>query len=276
MVRLHSGALHFVQRKRLKQSILIVESLPRGVYDQGRVDSSGSWRESRIPLKWRDVLMVRKLVSNPVLSGGVQERFNCLVSKTMRGESLTRVQISPPPLSYGTTLALSAQAGRLNFLSFRLFCLMQEHHNNSMKFEFSAGGIVFKKENETIFVLLAQHSQHHGWVFPKGLIGDKSDNKKESKEETAIREVREETGIVASIVGELPKVEFWYVFEGEKRKKTVYYYIMKYKEGSTSEHDFEMEKVEWLPLEQVSERLTYNTDKQTFEKAKATIISLAN
>ena len=56
-----------------------------------------------------------------------------------------------------------------------------------MKFEFSAGGIVYKrgktkkstsqKNAEEILVLVAKHSQHHGWVFPKGLIGDTEENK---------------------------------------------------------------------------------------------------
>jgi len=56
----------------------------------------------------------------------------------------------------------------------------------------SAGGIVFKKEKERIFWLIAQHSQHKGWVFPKGLVGDKDSN--ESMEKAALREVEEEGG----------------------------------------------------------------------------------
>ena len=58
-----------------------------------------------------------------------------------------------------------------------------------MKFEFSAGGVVYKKQNDQMMILVSQHSGHHGWVFPKGLIGDSIKNEK--KEETAIREVEE-------------------------------------------------------------------------------------
>ena len=54
-----------------------------------------------------------------------------------------------------------------------------------MKREFSAGGVVFKKENGTTRILVSQHSGHHGWVFPKGFIGDKIEG--ESKEDTALR-----------------------------------------------------------------------------------------
>jgi 8-oxo-dGTP diphosphatase len=135
-----------------------------------------------------------------------------------------------------------------------------------MKQEFSAGGIVYKKEHGKLFILLAQHSYHHGWVFPKGLIGDNIAG--EGKEETAIREVEEETGAKAKIIKALEPATFWYVFEGEKRKKTVYYYIMEYLGGDITQHDFEMENVEWLPEEDVEKRLTYKTDKKVWMLAK--------
>ena len=93
-----------------------------------------------------------------------------------------------------------------------------------MKFQFSAGGIVFKKENGKTFVLVSQHSQHHGWVFPKGLIGDHIEG--ESKESTAIREVEEETGILAKILRPLSPVNYWYVWNKEKIKKSVKPYVI--------------------------------------------------
>ncbi len=141
-----------------------------------------------------------------------------------------------------------------------------------MKFEFSAGGIVFNKKNKQIEVLLCQHSQHHGWVFPKGLIGDKK--KGEKKEETAVREVEEETGIKAKIVESLSSISYWYVFEGEKIKKTVYYFIMECTGGDISKHDHEMEQVEWLPIKKVEERLSYKSDKEVWKEAKKLIESV--
>lgn len=134
-----------------------------------------------------------------------------------------------------------------------------------MRFEFSAGGIVFRKKKDFFEVLLCQHSQHHGWGFPKGLIGDKKE--KESKEETAIREVEEETGAKGEILDALEPVTYWYVFEGEKVKKTVYYYIMQFLGGDITNHDFEMENVEWVDEDKVLEKLTFRADKKVFEKA---------
>lgn len=135
-----------------------------------------------------------------------------------------------------------------------------------MKLQFSAGGIVFKKEHGKVFVLIAKHSQHHGWVFPKGLIGDHV--KGEDKEGTAVREVKEETGIKAKIIKPLTPVTYWFVFEKEKVRKTVYYFLMEYVSGDINKHDHEMEAVEWLPKEKVEERLTYPSDKKVWQEAK--------
>ena len=143
-----------------------------------------------------------------------------------------------------------------------------------MKFQFSAGGIVLRQAQDfgskpqfskNIEVLLCQHSQHHGWVFPKGLIADKKEN--ESKEQTALREVKEETGVEGKIIKILTPVSYWFVFEGEKVKKTVYYFLMEYIGGDITKHDHEMENVEWLPKEEVEKRLTYKSDKKVWEVA---------
>lgn len=145
-----------------------------------------------------------------------------------------------------------------------------------MKFEFSAGGIVLRNTKDfgskpqftkkNFEVLVAQHSQHHGWVFPKGIIGDIKE--KETKEETAVREVQEETGVVGKILDPLTPIAYWYVFEGQKIKKTVYYFLMEYVSGNITEHDWEMENVEWLPIDEVEERLTYPSDKKVWMEAK--------
>ncbi|MBI4136936.1 NUDIX domain-containing protein, partial [Candidatus Roizmanbacteria bacterium] len=119
-----------------------------------------------------------------------------------------------------------------------------------MKKEFSAGGIVFKEEDGKIFWLISQHSQHKGWVFPKGLIGDSI--AEESKENTAVREVKEETGIDAEILQELPTpVQYWYQFKGQKIFKTVYFYLMKHAGGDFGQRDHEMMDVRWASEEEV-------------------------
>ena len=175
--------------------------------------------------------------SNPLgHTGGVQEWLIWPVSKTERVERLTQVQILSPPL---------------------------------MKFQFSAGGVVFKKEKNEIFILVSQHSQHHGWVFPKGLIGDHIEN--ENKEDTALREVKEETGAEGKIIKTLTPVEYWFVLDGDKVKKTVYYFLMEYVSGDISKHDNEMENVEWLKKDEVEARLTYSSDKIVWKETQESI-----
>lgn len=143
-----------------------------------------------------------------------------------------------------------------------------------MKREFSAGGIVFKKltansqklKADNVLWLVAQHSQHKGWVFPKGLIGDQKQG--ESSEETAVREVEEETGVKAKIIQKLKKpATYFYVWQGEKRFKTVSYFLMEFTGGDINNHDFEMTKIEWWQTEKVKKELTYKSDKEAFKEA---------
>lgn len=132
-----------------------------------------------------------------------------------------------------------------------------------MKFETSAGGVVFKKENGQIFILLTQHSAYHGWSFPKGLVDEGEDRKT-----TALREVNEEGGVQAKIVAELSPSEYFYKLEDETIKKRVYYYLMEYVSGDPAEHDWEMEAADWIPLEKVEETLSFSSDKKVFQEAK--------
>ncbi len=138
-----------------------------------------------------------------------------------------------------------------------------------MTIEFSAGGIVYKKEKGKAYILVSQHSGHHGWVFPKGKIGDHVES--EVKEETALREVKEETGVEGKILMSVEPVTYFYKWEGEQIKKTVYYFLMEYISGNIADHDWEMENVEWLPIEEVEKRLSYLSDKKVWKEAKELI-----
>lgn len=140
-----------------------------------------------------------------------------------------------------------------------------------MKKEYSAGGIVYKKfqmpnDKFQIKWLVCQHSQHKGWVFPKGFIGDHIEG--ESVEATAVREVEEETGAKAKILIKLENLAgYFYVWQKEKRFKTVHYFLMKYMSGDITKHDFEMQDVAWWDEEKVKKDLTYKSDKLAFKEA---------
>lgn len=145
-----------------------------------------------------------------------------------------------------------------------------------MKLEFSAGGIVYKNDSDQTLILVAQHSQHHGWVFPKGLIDPSAGSgqaRMETKEEAALREVKEEAGVEGKILKPLSPVKYWYVWEKEKIKKTVYYFLMEYVSGDITKHDMEMENVEWIPVDEVEEKLTFKADKEVWRETKELIAS---
>ena len=143
-----------------------------------------------------------------------------------------------------------------------------------MKKEVSAGGIVLKKVSEEVYVLMAQHALHHGWGFPKGHIGDTLAG--ETEQETAIREVKEETGIEAEILDKASEEAYVYTWNGEKRNKTVHYFFMKYTGGRFEDKDHEMEAVAWVALKEVEDRLTYTNAKIMFRKLLPNIHELVN
>jgi 8-oxo-dGTP pyrophosphatase MutT (NUDIX family) len=140
-----------------------------------------------------------------------------------------------------------------------------------MKKQFSAGGVVFRKSADTIQILMGKHSQSHAWVFPKGLIGDKIDN--EGTEETALREVEEETGVLGKIIAPLTPKEYWFMWEGEKIHKTVSYFLMEFISEDKSKKDDEMEEVGWITFDEVGQKLKYPSDKKIWEEAKQLLIN---
>ncbi len=133
-----------------------------------------------------------------------------------------------------------------------------------IKKETSAGGIVYKKTDRNILWLITQHSQHKGWVFPKGLVGDTVSD--EPKEVAALREVEEEGGVKTKIVNPKPVTVFYsYTWNDMRIDKTVHYYLMEYLSGDPANHDWEMMDAKFVTEDEVRRILTYPSDKQAFD-----------
>lgn len=128
-----------------------------------------------------------------------------------------------------------------------------------MKREFSAGGIVFKDGQ----VLLTEHSQNHHWSFPKGLL----DHPKQTMEESALREVKEEGGVEAEILGKVGYNKYVYTMDGERIFKVVTYFLMKYTSGDIADHDWEVSDIGWFEPEDALKKLTFSQDKTLLKKA---------
>ena len=142
--------------------------------------------------------------------------------------------------------------------------------------EKSAGAVVFRKKDNKIYYLLLHYEAGH-WDFPKGHI-----EKGESEEETAKREVREETGIEAIKIikgfKELTKYFFrdtYNLKKGQEKPslifKTVVFYLA---ETKTKEVKISFEHIgyKWLPYEQSLEQLTFKKAKEILKKANQFLI----
>lgn len=137
-------------------------------------------------------------------------------------------------------------------------------------YETSAGGMVYKDASNGREWLLIQHSKAKHWGFPKGHVGDKIPNEK--REEAALREVEEEGGIRATIVSDSSfTTTYFFRYGNTLHKKTVYYFLMKYISGDTSNHDSEVSQATFIAESEVERSLTYDSDKEAFKKARALI-----
>ncbi|HAV40445.1 MAG: NUDIX hydrolase [Aquificota bacterium] len=125
-----------------------------------------------------------------------------------------------------------------------------------MKEEFSAGGVLLK-DGEVLLI----KNPSDVWTFPKGLV-----ESGENPEETAIREVSEETGVKGKIVAPIGEIRYWYMREGERIKKKVLFYLMEYLEGEPRP-SWEVKDAKFFPLEEAKRLLKYKGDKEIFKKA---------
>ena len=109
------------------------------------------------------------------------------------------------------------------------------------------------------------------WSLPKGHI-----ETGETAEQTAVREVAEETGIEGNVVASLGKIEYWFVSEGKRIHKTVHHYLMRSTGGELSDADYEVAEVAWVPLTELPQRLTYSDERRLARTAEAVIADLAD
>lgn len=130
-----------------------------------------------------------------------------------------------------------------------------------MKRVFSAGGVVYKFENGKLKILLISTKEGKIWALPKGLI-----EKGERPEKTALREIKEETGISGKIVDEIGETSYWFVMEGEKYFKTVKYFLVQYTEGEITPQ-WEINSAEWFDPEEAMDKITFKTDREILKKA---------
>ena len=138
------------------------------------------------------------------------------------------------------------------------------------KEQVSAGGVAYRRRGGRVEVALISVGEPARWQLPKGLVG-----RGETPEETALREVREETGLEAELIAPLEKIEYWY-FANERGArvryhKFVHFFLMRYTSGSTADHDAEVNEARWFDLRDAQASLAFKGERQILERAEKAV-----
>ena len=128
-----------------------------------------------------------------------------------------------------------------------------EHHR-------SAGGLVV--EGERILLISTQTGRR--WQLPKGHIEEG-----ETSAQTAVREVREETGVTGRVVAALPGIEYWFVERSQRRvHKQVEYFLLAYVSGDAADFDAgEVSGAEWFSWDAGIARLSFDNERRVVQSA---------
>ena len=133
----------------------------------------------------------------------------------------------------------------------------------------SAGGIVVRFDDGIPSLVVGARRRDRDiltWTLPKG-----TPNPGESREQTALREVAEETGLEVRITDVLDSIEYWFVQRGTRIHKTVHYFLMDQTGGDLGRHDHEFETVRWVPFDEAQSLLTFETERALVARAAAAV-----
>ncbi len=129
----------------------------------------------------------------------------------------------------------------------------------------SCGGIVVRNGEAGPEIVLGRRRREDAsstWSLPKGTPdGD------ETTEQTATREVNEETGLEVRIVMPVGPIEYFFMQRGVRIHKTVHYFLMEATGGDISGHDHEFDEVRWVPIEEARSLMSFPTEREIVEQA---------
>ncbi|MCL4499555.1 MAG: NUDIX hydrolase [Chloroflexi bacterium] len=132
----------------------------------------------------------------------------------------------------------------------------------------SAGGVIFRLLAGAVEVAItARSGPREVWALPKGTV-----EPGETLEQAAVREASEETGLTGEVLEKIDVIDYWFVFEGVRYHKFVHFYLLKYLSGDPSAHDWEVDEVAWLPVDEAHARLTFRNEQGVLAKAKDAIL----
>ena len=140
-----------------------------------------------------------------------------------------------------------------------------------MEREFSAGGVVVKtvRGRPVVAAIRPQGKPEGIWALPKGNL-----DPGEKPEETAVREVFEETGVQGHLVEKLGDVKYTYTRRGGERIfKIVSFYLLRAGRGRIGDLEermrIEVAEARWLPLDEAPRLLAFGGERELVAKARA-------
>jgi 8-oxo-dGTP diphosphatase len=117
----------------------------------------------------------------------------------------------------------------------------------------AAGGVVMRRGPEETEIVVVHRPRYDDWSFPKGKL-----DPGETFEEAALREVREETGLICRLG---PELAFAHYDDNKGRPKLVRYWLMAVIEDPGFEPNDEVDELRWLTPDEATELLTYSRDR---------------
>ncbi|MEP7215088.1 MAG: NUDIX hydrolase [Anaerolineaceae bacterium] len=135
----------------------------------------------------------------------------------------------------------------------------------------SAGGVVWRRSDSgEVEVVICGRTSDRLWCLPKG-----TPDAGETIEQTAEREVREETGLVVARGESLGTIEYWFTASGIRYHKFVHHWLMQPIGGDTADHDHEFDEVRWVTGEHARRMLKYHDEKRILDEALRMLESVA-
>lgn len=138
--------------------------------------------------------------------------------------------------------------------------------------QISAGGVVCRANaDDGVSVALISVGKPPRWQLPKGLV-----DAGETPEIAAIREVREEAGVEATIVEKLETAEYWYqaTVSGSRVRyhKFVHFFLMRYRSGDVADHDHEVHDARWMEIGAATDAIAFRSERTVLAKAVERIL----
>ncbi len=130
----------------------------------------------------------------------------------------------------------------------------------------SAGGVIYKKEGNRWKICLIAKRGKKVWALPKGRVAAG-----ETLEETAYREILEETGHEVEVQDLIDEIDYYFYYKENKTfyHKRVSFFMLKLLRENVKERDQEADDVKWFDLGQAKKRLTYLNERKVLRKAES-------